>query len=146
MRFNVERLLEKGLLRKMPKSREKADESVKASGSWLKEAENNLESGSLRSCILTSYLAMFHAARAILFADGFREKSHFAVARYLEEVYAGKGVLEGEWVSLLDHYREMRHDDQYSTSFHVTEGEAGNAVRSARDFLERMKKLLTQLE
>jgi len=79
----------------------------------------------LRSCVLVSYLAIFHAARAILFADGFREKSHFAVARYLESRYVDKGLLEEKWVKLLDHYREMRHQDQYSTSFFTTEEEAG---------------------
>jgi uncharacterized protein (UPF0332 family) len=145
MRFNLEKLLEKGLLRRIPKSRIKAQESIKASDSWLKEAENNLKNESLRSCILTSYLAMFHAARAILYSDGLREKSHFAVARYLEDKYARDGSLEKQWVKLLDHYREMRHDDQYSTSFLATEEEAENALNSARDFTVRMRKLLESL-
>jgi len=60
---------------------------------------------------------MFHAARAILFIDGFREKSHFAVDRYLEDKYATTGLLEKEWIDILDFYRETRHEDQYSISF-----------------------------
>ena len=45
------------------------------------------------SSILASYMVMFHAARTILFFDGFREKSHACVARYLEEKYVKTGKL-----------------------------------------------------
>jgi len=143
MRFSLDRLMELGLLRKIPKSRLKAEESTNTAESWLIEAENNLKNGTFRSCILSSYLAMFHSARAILFADGFREKSHFAVARYLEDRYIGRGLVEEKWINLLDHYREIRHEDQYSTSFFVTEEEAKNSLQSAQEFVERMKKLLS---
>ena len=142
VRFDVKKLEELGLLRKIPKTTEKAKESLKTAESWLEEAENNLRNRAFKSCILSSYLAMFHSARACLFANGFREKSHFAVARFLEDFYVKKHLLESEWVELLDHYRETRHDDQYSTSFIATEDEASNALDSAKKFVERIKKLL----
>ena len=109
VKYSVRKLLELGLLRKIPKSRKKAEESIKTAESWLIEAEKNL--------ILSSYLAMFHSARAVLFLEGFREKSHFAVARFLESTFVERGLLEKEWIELLDYYREIRHADQYSTSF-----------------------------
>jgi len=142
MRFDIKKLEELGLLRRIPKSIKKAKESVSTAESWLREAENNLKSKAFRSCILSSYLAMFHSARACLFVNGFREKSHFAVARFLEDFYVKKNLLEREWIELLDHYRETRHDDQYSTSFIATEDEANNAFNSAKKFVERIKKLL----
>ena len=142
VKFNLDTLLELGLIRRIPKSKQKAEESIKTAESWLREAEENLKSNALRSCILSSYLAMFHSARACLFVNGFREKSHFAVARFLEDFYVKKHLLESEWVELLDHYRETRHDDQYSTSFIATEDEASNALDSAKKFVERIKKLL----
>ena len=73
MRFDIKRLEELGLLRKIPKSMKKARESISTAESWLKEAENNLKSKAFRSCILSSYLAMFHSTRACLFVNGFRE-------------------------------------------------------------------------
>ena len=39
---------------------------------------------------------MFHVAKAVLFIYGFREKSHFAVARFLEDKCVRKGLLEDE--------------------------------------------------
>jgi len=71
---------------------------------------------------------MFHSARAVLFRDGRREKSHFCIARYLEEMYVKKGKLEREWIDLLDRLREMRHADQYDISYFATREEAKSAL------------------
>ena len=89
---------------------------------------------------------MFHSARAILFAEGFREKSHFAVARFLEDKYTFKNLLEEKWIKLLDDYRETRHDNQYSTSFIATKNEAEKALKTAKEFVERMKNLLEKIK
>ncbi|RMD45849.1 HEPN domain-containing protein [Candidatus Pacearchaeota archaeon] len=142
MKFDVKRLVELGLLRKIPVSREKAQDSIKTAESWLSEGKKNLRSKAFRSCLLSSYLAMFHSGRAVLFVNGYREKSHFAVARFLEDFYVRKNLLEKKWVEILDYYRETRHDDQYGTSFIATEQEAKNALRSAQEFVERIKALL----
>jgi len=139
--YNVSKLLEEKLIRRIPPSKDKASESLRTAESWLKEAKNNLSSKALRSCIISSYLAMFHSARSMLFADGFREKSHFAVARYLEDRYKNNGKLEEKWINLLDHFRETRHNDQYSTTFLVAEDDAESALKSAKEFVERMKEL-----
>lgn len=85
---------------------------------------------------------MFHSARSLLFLDGYREKSHYCIARYLEEKYVRSGMLESKWVELLDHYRDLRHDDQYSTTFFATIDEAESALKTAKDFFDRMKILL----
>jgi uncharacterized protein (UPF0332 family) len=89
---------------------------------------------------------MFHSARAILFFDGYREKSHACVARYLEEHYVNKKMLEKKWVKLLDHHREIRHNDQYDLSFYSSDEEAKEALESAGHFLQRMKHLIDSLK
>lgn len=142
-RFNFSDCLKADLLRIIPPSKNKAEESLKTARKWLRESEKNLKSGAFNSCVLSSYLAMFHAARALLFKDGFREKSHYCVARYVEEKYVKNGLLEVKWVELLDHYRELRHDDQYSISFFAVKEEAENAFNVAGDFIERINKLLS---
>ena len=117
MPFNYNDCMREGLLRKIPPSKDKATQSLKKAREWLKEAENSLKGDAFNSSILASYMVMFHAARTILFLDGFREKSHACVARYLEEKYVKTGKLDKKWMELLDHSREIRHDDQYDLSF-----------------------------
>ena len=101
-----------------------------------------MKSKAFDSSVLGSYMVMFHSARAILFFDGYREKSHSCVARYLEEKYVKTRKLEKKWVELFDHHREIRHNDQYDLSFFATQEEARKAFESAAGFLERMKLLL----
>jgi len=144
MKFNVEWLLKEKLIARVPASKQKAEESIIAAHSWIKEAENNLKNKSFKSCVLTSYLGMFHAGRAILFFDGFREKSHFAIARYLEEMYGRKNKLEKKWIELLDYYRDLRNQDQYRTSFVVEKEEAKRSLESAKKFIERIEKLFKE--
>jgi len=145
MPFSFKNCVEKGLLRKFPSSEDNALRSVKKAKSWLKEAEKSFQGEAYDSSVLSSYLAMFHSARAILFLDGYREKSHACVARYLEEQYVSKKKLEKKWVELLDHHREIRHDDQYDLSFYSSDEEAKEALESAAQFLEQMKRLLDSL-
>ena len=134
------------LLRKIPPSKGKAEESINTEKKWIEEAEKGFENEAFNSSVMASYLALFHSARAILFFDGFREKSHYCVARYLEEKYAKNNFLENKWIELLDHYRELRHDDQYSTSFFATKEESQNGIGKAKEFVERMEKLLGEIE
>ena len=133
------------MLRKIPPSKDKAAQSIKKARQWLKEAENSLKAAAFNSSILASYMAMFHAARSILFIDGYREKSHACVARYLEEKYVKTGKLDKKWVELLDHSREIRHDDQYNLSFISTREDAEHALESARDFLLAIENLFNNL-
>lgn len=83
----LEKCFEKGLIRKTLQSKEKALKSILKARKWLYEAKKNFKFKLFDSCLVSSYSAMFHAARALLLKDGFREKSHYCLARYVEEKY-----------------------------------------------------------
>jgi len=141
MPFNYNVCIKEGLLRRIPPSKDKGAQSLKKAREWLKEAEGSLKAGAYGSAILASYTAMFHSARSVLFFDGFREKSHACVARYLEEKYVKAGKLDKKWVELLDHTRQVRHDDQYDLSFFSTRAEAEKSLESAKDFISILEGL-----
>lgn len=144
--YDASDCIKEGLLRKIPPSLENAEASIKTSQKWMAESEKDLSASAFNSALMAAYVAMFHSARAILFFDGYREKSHFCLARYIEDNYVKKGILEAKWISVLDHYRDMRHDDQYSLSFFTTKKEAETALRTAKEFVERMSLLLQRLK
>jgi len=52
------------------------------------------------------------------------------------------GKLDKKWIELLDHSRQVRHNDQYDLSFFSTKEEAAKAQESARLFLSSMQELL----
>jgi uncharacterized protein (UPF0332 family) len=117
LRFDYEDCRKRRLLRSTIPSEEKAQRSIKKAENWLEEAEKNMESGAYDSCLISSYLVMFHSARSVLIRDGVIEKSHYCIARYLEEKYMKKRLLEQKWVDILDRFRNIRHSDQYDVSY-----------------------------
>ena len=142
--FDYNDCLKKGLIRKIAPSGEKASQSMNIAIKWLEETEKNFVSGALKSSLLSAYLAMFHSARSILYTDGYREKSHACMARFLEANYVRKGQLEPKWVELLDHYREIRHSDQYGINFSTSTEEAEDSIDKSKSFVARMKNLLEE--
>jgi uncharacterized protein (UPF0332 family) len=117
MAFSYDDCIKKGLLSKIPPSNDNALSSIKKAALWLADSRATMKTGAYDSCVLTSYLVMFHAARSILFNDGFREKSHACVSKYLEEVYVKPGKLEKNWIEMLDYQRNIRHNNQYDEVF-----------------------------
>ena len=142
---NLEKCFQKGLLRRVEPSKSKGELSIKQAEEWLIEARKNLKGGAYRSSHLSSYLAFFHAARAVLFRDGVREKSHYCIGVYLEK-YSNDGVLEEEWVLLFDRMRSVRHADQYSFQVSPSPEEVKSSLESAEKFVKRIKRLLSETE
>lgn len=59
MLFNYNDCMRKGLLRKIPPSKDKATQSLKKAREWLEEAENSLKGNAFSSSILASYMVRF---------------------------------------------------------------------------------------
>ncbi|HNQ55072.1 MAG: HEPN domain protein [Euryarchaeota archaeon ADurb.Bin190] len=140
---NIDNCFELGLLRRTEPSRRKSDQSLLSAREWLSEAEKNLEAEALRSALSSAYLAVFHSARAVLFRDGVREKSHYCIGLYLQR-YVEEGSLEENWPMLFDRIRSMRHADQYSFMARPTGEEVQAGIDLAERFIERMERLLQE--
>lgn len=132
---------ERGLLRKVPASQEKALLSIEQAREWIVEAQQDLDADALRSGLIAVYMGYFHAARALLYRDGVREKSHYCIGIYLES-YQKKGLLEDKWVLQFDHMRGLRQNDQYSLDARPTTAEVREALLDAERFINRMKLLI----
>jgi uncharacterized protein (UPF0332 family) len=87
------------------------------------------------------YMSYFHAARALLFRDGVREKSHGCIGLYLES-YREKGLLEEEWLLQFERIRSLRHEDQYMLGADPSVAEIEEFFRTAPEFITAMEELL----
>ena len=135
----------RSLLRKVKPSKIKSRQSLQQADKWVKESHKNLSSGAYSSAQLSIYLIIFHAARAVLFRDGVREKSHYCIGIYLES-YHKEGFLEEDWILLFDRMRSERHSRQYSFQAEPIPDEIKSGIKSAEDFSQRIKKLLEETE
>ncbi len=126
---------QKGLLKRTSPDMENAARSLKLSMNNIEDAVANLPIHRYRVVAISSYSAMFHAARAILFRDGIKERSHECIPVYLKEKYPELETL----ANILDSYRRFRHDAIYGLDFVMDEEEARTALDSAKEFLEKVK-------
>lgn len=139
----LENCFNRRLLRNVEPSNEKSKLSIKQAKEWLNESEKNLENDAYKSAHISTYLALFHSARAILFRDGIREKSHYCIGIYLEK-YVNSGDLEEEYVMLFDRMRSARNTDQYSFEVAPSKEEVESGIKSANRFINRMDQLLDE--
>ncbi|MCD6477011.1 MAG: HEPN domain-containing protein [Candidatus Aenigmarchaeota archaeon] len=130
------------LLRKILPSKEKAIKSLKKSEKLLEDAKKNFNIELWDGTVIMAYLSIFHAARAILIRDGWREKAHACIARYLEEHYVKKNKLDRIIVDLLDRFRYLRHEDQYDVDFFATKTDAEEMLEFARKIIPIIKKII----
>ncbi len=144
MRFEV--CIERGYLERIEQSPELSRLSIKRAKETLLSAEKNIEIGVYDGALMLAYLAMFHAARAVLFKDGWREKSHACVSAYLREFYVERGKLDVKWVRYLDYVRNLRHQSQYDVGFSPESDVVFDVVKIAKDFVTEVEKLLGVIE
>lgn len=140
--IDFENCVKLGLLRKIPASKEKARQSIEKAKVMLIEAKANLKDERIYSAVIVAYLALFHTARSLLFKDGYREKSHECIVRYLEEKYAKTKLLPGDAIEMLDKFKSDRTHTQYDVGHSPTEEDAEKMIEFAEEFIELVEQLI----
>jgi len=138
--IDLEECIERGLLRKITASREKALQCLSKSTELMEEAKACLASGQLNSTVLTGYTALLNAERAILFRDGWRERSHECTIKYLEAKY--RKEISADTVALLGRYKTSRHDTQYDVTYTPDKAEAASLLEFTGRFIETARTII----
>jgi len=141
---NLEDCFRFRLLREISPDREKSKKSLELAKKRLNEAEILLKlPGKIKIfnyVILESYMAMFHASRALLYKDGIQEKSHFAISIYLKEKYSDKIPLP--ILNFLNIHRIERHEAMYGLEYEPGKEDALIALKDAKTFIIEIEKNL----
>ena len=141
---NLEDCFRFRLLREISPDREKSKKSLELAKKRLNEAEILLKlPGKIKIfnyVILESYMAMFHASRALLYKDGIQEKSHFAISIYLKEKYLDKIPLP--ILNFLNIHRIERHEAMYGLEYEPGKEDALIALKDAKTFIIEIEKNL----
>ncbi|HLC69147.1 MAG TPA: HEPN domain-containing protein [Candidatus Bilamarchaeaceae archaeon] len=130
-------------LRKTAPDIKKAEHSVVMAELKIQKAKSLLDEGFFDMSLVNAYMAMFHLGRALLFKDGVIEKSHYCLVEYLRQEYSKKNLLPLEIVTMLDAFREQRHDIFYGLEeVTVEEKTCILAIENAGRFLKIVEDLL----
>lgn len=94
-------------------------------------AKASLEQENLAWAMIQAYSSMLNISRAILFRDGYVEKSHYCVVEYLRYYYYDD--LE-DHIERLDLMRKERHQILYDSRETVNKNSAETRVKWAEEF------------
>lgn len=136
--MDIESCLQEGFLQRIEVERELIEKELEEARYDLNKAEHALEEGDFKWSIVKSYYSMFHAARAVLFSLGFKERRHFAIRVVLEDLNS-RGKLESKFVSDFSAALVAREDADYRHTY--SQETADYLLGAAKDFLSRMGRL-----
>ncbi len=140
--MNLEDCLREGLLVEIKPDSRKAEASIKMAEHKLETAEKEFKYKIFESAIISAYASMFHSARALLFKDGYKERSHYAVWVFVNEKYSDK--IEKKYLNELNSLRLQRHELMYGLekSDEAQESETGSAIQLAQGFLKTVQRIV----
>ncbi len=132
----------KGLLKETEKSRNLALQDISQSEFFLNEAFDLINLKKKEMALIALYNSVFHAARALLYLNGIKEKSHYCMQKYLEEAFEKKKILSSEDLSLFDLLRGLRQEVQYNLIRIKFEEDLNSLYNKAENFMEKIKKIV----
>ena len=138
--MKIDELVEKGLVRREKINENEILGSLEMSERFLKRAEGNLKISFWDVAFLLAYNSLFHSARALLFKNGYKERSHWAMIVVLKEIYEKNEKIQNK-LDLIDSYRISRHAIQYRGSL-CSKIDAEEVLKDAKEFLELAKQIL----
>lgn len=123
-----------------PRAKGFVQKELAAAEEDLDEAIDRLKNKKYKYATINSYYSIFHAARALLYLKGFRERSHYCLSVALDALFISKGKLNNRFVRIFKNSLYLRERADYAGSF-SKEG-ASLSVSNAQEFLEMTVTLL----
>jgi len=138
--MNIDEAIEKRFLIRIKGDKKLVEKELKEANYDFDKAEKTFRDEDYKWSIVKSYYTIFHAARAVLFNLGYREKRHFAIGVVLEDLNK-QGKLESRFVNDFNAAIQSREDADYHYIY--SKEAAENSLLIAEDFVHKMKELLS---
>ena len=141
--MNLEELEREGLIKGLPVDKGRVKDSFALAERDLKTATKIMEEDHDWAFSI-AYNSMLQAGRALMFSRGYRpsgDAQHVSVVKFVE---ASVGKEFTEVVAAFERMRRKRHLAIHDRAGAVSATDAGNAIKWAKDFLDKVKKILTK--
>jgi len=84
---------------------------------------------------------MYHAARALIFSEGYRERSHYCLLIALQELFVDRGILDPDLLESFRNSMKLRETADYRSDF--SEEGALLVTKRAKTLLRRAEEILS---
>ena len=118
------------------------DKELKVAFNDLAEAKDRFKNERYKYATINAYYGAFHAARALLFSKGYRERSHYALYIAIEALFVETGMLEKRYSHILKDSMSLREDADYGGE--VSKDGASLSINNAEEFIKKAKESLSR--
>lgn len=115
-----------------------ADE-LAAADEELRAADHLLAGDLARIALTRAYFAVFHAARALLYAEDLAPRSHSGVQHLFNTHFVKTGRFEPAVSRLLARLQKFREEADYAQAFVVDDAGAREEIAAARALVDRIR-------
>jgi uncharacterized protein (UPF0332 family) len=106
----------------------------------LSDAKAGFEEKRYKWSTIQAYYAMFHAARAMVYSKGYREKSHHCLSVALTALFIEEGKLDAQAGRDFLNAMNLREAADYEAEF--SEAGADAVIVAAEKFMSKAKNVL----
>lgn len=110
----------------------------------LNAAKTLFREGFVDDAISRAYYSMFHAASAVLFAEGTTVESHSALKTMFGLHFVKTGMIDKKYGRWLNKLKDERENGDYDIFTSFEREDAKEDLNEAEEFLSEMKRFLIQ--
>lgn len=138
--MNFEECLKRGKIKEFSQGQFLVQKELATAENDLLDGQEGLQREKYKWTVIQSYYAMFHTARALLYAKNYREKSHFGLIIAIRHLYVETGELSVYFIEALQKGKDLREDADYYDDWSKIGAEEMLAL--AKEFLTKTKEIL----
>jgi len=140
MNQEFKQCLEKKKILPFERGKDLVKKEISIGESDLLDAKAGFQEKRYKWTTIQAYYAMFHAARALIYHKGYREKSHYCLSIALRALYVETGNLDAQAGRDFLNAMNLREAADYGAEF--SEAGATAVISTAEKFIEKAKSLL----
>lgn len=127
---------------KFPKGKRLVKKELKSAHEDLEDAKFGFSHGKCKWPTIQGYYSMYHTARALLFSQEYREKSHYSLYIAINALFVEPGILELAHAEAFYNAMILRENADYRSRF--SKSGAALVMKRSETFLKKTKKILFQ--
>lgn len=136
----IEDLINKGKLKHARLNDEMVKKELEVGKKDYASAVASLEAANFKWATIQAYYAIFHAARALLYQQSYREESHAALKLAIKELYIINGKLPRFIYDTLERGMELREMADYKENY--SQNSAESLVYAVNRAISEIEKIL----
>lgn len=137
---DYERCLRRKSIKSFSEGRRLVSKEIGSAESDLASARESFQRENYKWATIQAYYAMFHTARALLYSQSLREKSHYCLAVALRALFVDTNKIEKRLSDDFFTAMALRENADYESTF--SDIGAQKLIDSAVKFIEKAKEIL----